>query len=67
MVFTFFHKHIKKKSTCRTSPTKHLLNVGRRLQISKNMKLEINHRKINEKKTDRMETKLHATEKTMGQ
>ena len=30
------------------------------------MKLEINHRK-NEKKTDYMETKQHATEKPMGQ
>ena len=28
------------------------------------MKLEINHRKRNEKKTDYMETKQHATEQT---
>ena len=31
------------------------------------MKLEINHRKRNEKKTDYMETKQHATKKPMGQ
>ena len=30
------------------------------------MKLEINHRKRNEKKTDYMETKQHATKKPMG-
>ena len=30
------------------------------------MKLEINHRKINEKKTNYMETKQHATKKPMG-
>ena len=33
----------------------------------KGMKLEINHRKINEKKTYYMETKQHATKKPMGQ
>ena len=31
------------------------------------MKLEINHRKRNEKKTYYMETKQHATKKQMGQ
>ena len=31
------------------------------------MKLEINHRKRNEKKTDYMETKQHAAKKPMGQ
>ena len=31
------------------------------------MKLEINHRKRNEKKTNYMETKQHATNKPMGQ
>ena len=31
------------------------------------MKLEIDHRKINEKSTDYMETKQHATKKQMGQ
>ena len=31
------------------------------------MKLEINHRKRNEKKTDHMETKQHATKKPLGQ
>ena len=31
------------------------------------MKLEINHRKRNEKKTNYMETKQHATKKPLGQ
>ena len=31
------------------------------------MKLDINHRKRNEKKNDYMETKQHATKKPMGQ
>ena len=31
------------------------------------MTLEINHRKRNEKKTDHMETKQHATKKPLGQ
>ena len=31
------------------------------------MKLENNHRKSNEKKTDYTETKQHATKKPMGQ
>ena len=31
------------------------------------MKLEINHRKRNEKKTDDVENKQHATKKPMGQ
>ena len=31
------------------------------------MKLEINHNKRNEKKTDHMETKQHATKRPMGQ
>ena len=33
MVFTFYHKHIKKtpKTSCRTICTEHLLNTGRRV------------------------------------
>ena len=30
------HKYIKNTSACRKTPTEHLLNAGRRSQISKN-------------------------------
>ena len=50
------HKYIRNTSTCRTTPTEHLLNAGRRLQTSQKTRNSL-HTWVGQKKKEKTETK----------